>query len=658
QIAVCAVKGTTETTTAAAVVTVAAPEASAEEAAVPDGAKTPCERGRDAEAPDVATTVAEGDADGPSDEPTDEPADKLVWMDDELRVVIRLDIIIGHIALRDQLEWDVAPLLRPLMGAEQRAELDQLAQHDGGRDGAEFAAKVNEWITGAQQSRSATPEHVARVLCAEKRLGGEFETAIAHAIREQLYAYVKSFILAGYAYRPQLTKLEPADSYGRMRSVRVDDVELASCVLPPVVSAIRDSAMSYTFTPLIAHVHTADAERLEKDADREVRRKRRQIRGGRGRSGGANGAGGAGALLAAAVPDRSVLRTNRTMIPLPIWFDDDLPPGTLSFVEVPGEGAHFLDNYDARAAFEVAELAVPGSASNGSLGVPFNPPSEGHGDGADALPSAAAAAARRGAAGSGQASHLLGRRHASSNAFLAGLDVALAASHRASVTAGSNSMLAAMGVGSPATPSTPATPQQLAREKLRNPTGRPRGRPSILEKSLRDAAAARAALLSAAGHTTFRPGAIPGQLEGRPLEELCARWRCMSCGLTPDRTPLIRRGPEGMHSLCDACGSVFSLTRRFRDVAMAEINANMANVCGPLRRPDLDGDYLPGPDGASDVADGMLQLLPQHATPAADSHALSSMHGDDDMDDMDDDDDGGADAVAGGPPLRLGNEPR
>ncbi|PIA13346.1 SWI/SNF-related matrix associated protein, partial [Coemansia reversa NRRL 1564] len=126
--------------------------------------------------------------------------------EDELRVVIRIDIIIGHIALRDQLEWDVAPLLRPL--------------------------------------------RVAHVLCAEKRLGGDFETSIAHAIREQLYAYAKSFLLA-------------------------DDMELARTVLPPVTTVIRDTVHSQTFSPLIAHLHTVDAERMEKDADREIRRKRR-----------------------------------------------------------------------------------------------------------------------------------------------------------------------------------------------------------------------------------------------------------------------------------------------------------------------------------------------------------------------------------------------
>ncbi|KAI9499957.1 hypothetical protein BX070DRAFT_180274, partial [Coemansia spiralis] len=151
--------------------------------------------------------------------------EQLVWVDDELRVVIRIDIIIGHIALRDQFEWD-------------------------------------EWVDGTLCSQPVTPEQVARVLCSEKALGGEFETSIAHSIREQLYAFVKSFLLAGYNHQPQMMPRKLADH-----------------VLPPVVSALRNLPATQTFAPVIVHLHTVDAERLEKDADRESRRKRRQGRG-------------------------------------------------------------------------------------------------------------------------------------------------------------------------------------------------------------------------------------------------------------------------------------------------------------------------------------------------------------------------------------------
>ncbi|KAJ1807178.1 SWI/SNF chromatin-remodeling complex subunit, partial [Coemansia sp. RSA 2598] len=374
--------------------------------------------------------------------------DEPVWVDDELRVVIRIDIVIGHIALRDQFEWDVAPLLRPLDANDLRdqflASLDEESQRvppsssssngaidkpasasgqgtrsraansDDGKDNdddddddvpmspaasvhgpsaeeGETSADKNkgtdtnthrdaqkesdllhQWVHGAIEGQMVTPEQVSRVICAEKCLGGEFETAIAHAIREQLYAFVKSFLLAGYTYRPRMMTRKQAQAQAQasriqQRLIQIDDKELARSILPPVVSVERDLAATQTFAPLIAHLHTVDAERLEKDSERETRRKRRQGRG-RGRAGaGAAAAGptptggaGMGSLLP---PDREVHRTNRTMIPLPSWFDDELPPDTRSFVETPGEGAHFLDSYEMRANYEAQSLATVGNGS-------------------------------------------------------------------------------------------------------------------------------------------------------------------------------------------------------------------------------------------------------------------------------------------------------
>ncbi|KAJ2302214.1 SWI/SNF chromatin-remodeling complex subunit, partial [Coemansia sp. RSA 2705] len=58
---------------------------------------------------------------------------EMAWVDDELRVVVRIDVIIGHIAFRDQLEWDVAPLLRPLASRELERSIgkaDELIEQD------------------------------------------------------------------------------------------------------------------------------------------------------------------------------------------------------------------------------------------------------------------------------------------------------------------------------------------------------------------------------------------------------------------------------------------------------------------------------------------------------------------------------------------------
>ncbi|KAJ2820564.1 SWI/SNF chromatin-remodeling complex subunit, partial [Coemansia furcata] len=585
------------------------------------------------------------------------PSPRLVWVDDELRVVVRIDVIIGHIALRDQLEWDVAPLLRPpppppaaLLHASDGLGSDAESLDDGDGDGDSEdsesrvpqspraagkgsglsrwrASALRDWASGALQGQTVTPEHVARVVCTERGLGGEFETAYAHAAREQLYAFAKSFLLAGYAYRPQLLHAKRS-----RRPLIVDDRELARAVLAPLTasSVVRQRAAT-TFAPLIAHLHSVDVERLEKDADREARRKRRTAPGGSSSSAASRGIGGRSARDAsrgAGVPDREAHRTNRTMIALPSWFADDLPPDTRSFVDVPGEGAHFLDAYDARAAHEASTMAPPQppphiaslSSAVASLSA-FDNISSSSDDPSSSMQVAA------------PLSQLLGRRMAngssSSAAAMGGLDIALASSSSLSVVSpgyASGGAYTGLTPGS-ASQQQQQTPQQLARDKLRNPTGRPRGRPSILEKALRDAAARR---------NSPTGGAVPTHLSGRPLEELCTRWRCMSCGIPPDRTPLIRRGPEGMHSLCDECGLVYAQTRRFRDVDAAEITCNVALVCGPLIAAPAE-PLSPQPISAAAAAD------PAAPTAAIESPltslTASITHGDDIDDDDDDDND-------------------
>ncbi|KAJ1950335.1 SWI/SNF chromatin-remodeling complex subunit, partial [Linderina macrospora] len=525
--------------------------------------------------------------------------DELAWVDDELRVVIRIDVLVGHIALRDQFEWDIAPLLRPLVSKELR---DSLCADDDDGDDAQvssrtdkvadedsevplsptsqqqqqqkeqpekksapdaFSVRLRSWVDGALVG-SVTPEQVASVLCAEKGLGGEFETAITHSIREQLYAFVKSFLLAGYTYRPRLVPTSALDAV--RLSAAIDDRDLAKSILPPVKSALRDSSMSQTFEPLIVQLHTIDVERLEKDTDRDTRRKRRQGRG-RGRTG------------VVALPDRDVHRTSRSILALPSWFDDELPQGTRSFVHVPGEGAHFLDNYEIRANHEA--MAMRGAGNSDYISATL----------ASLLPGMGASNSQPGDIGGGS----LGLFHDGSG--LQGMQGSMeelgTRSSRRFAGLGSPSMGTGSGLGSPSSmtggnggaggvggyrssssmmmmgmssmppppPPPVLSPRELAMEQLRNPTGRPRGRPSILEKALRDASAARSMRLEKSGERGFRQGAIPGMLTGRPLEELKARWRCMRCGLTPDCTPLIRRGPDSMHTLCDDCGQMYAETR-------------------------------------------------------------------------------------------------
>jgi len=177
-------------------------------------------------------------------------------LNDELRISIRLDITVGVRQLTDQIEWDIN-------NSDNQAE--------------EFA----------------------HCLATELGLGGEFTTAIAHSIREQSQIYTKSLVLTGHSFD----------------GTPVLDEDLKMAFLPPIVGPVtRIGDIADEHTPRLIELSDLEVDRLEKDRERESRRKRRQTRGRRG------------VLL----PDREPLPTRRT-IPsrssslLLSAFDEDAP---------------------------------------------------------------------------------------------------------------------------------------------------------------------------------------------------------------------------------------------------------------------------------------------------------------------------------------------
>jgi len=161
---------------------------------------------------------------------------------DELRMLIKLDIIIGDQWLKDQFEWDIC-------------------------------------------NRRNNPEEFADKLIEDLGLEPEFKTAIAHSIREQIQAHVKSLYLSGYQFD----------------GTPIQDDEIAQSFLVPVneETIIRNDKIVLDFAPDIYSLNDDDIEKLERDYERESRRKRRQHRGRR----------------AISLPDREPMRTNRTKIP-------------------------------------------------------------------------------------------------------------------------------------------------------------------------------------------------------------------------------------------------------------------------------------------------------------------------------------------------------
>jgi SWI/SNF-related matrix-associated actin-dependent regulator of chromatin subfamily B protein 1 len=159
-------------------------------------------------------------------------------MPEDLRILIKLDIMVGQMKLDDQFEWDL-------------------------------------------DNASPSPEQFADTYVQDLGLGGEFKTAIAHSIREQVQTYQKSLFLVGH----------PSDG------TAVQDDELRLSFLPTLSSAARPMDQVLSFTPQLNHLSDGEIDRTEKDRDKDLaRRRKRNTRGRRG----------------IALPDREPIRTYRT----------------------------------------------------------------------------------------------------------------------------------------------------------------------------------------------------------------------------------------------------------------------------------------------------------------------------------------------------------
>ncbi|KAF2233021.1 SNF5-domain-containing protein [Viridothelium virens] len=143
---------------------------------------------------------------------------------DEMRILIKLDITIGTLELVDQFEWDI---------------------NDPGN----------------------SPEEFARQMARDLSLSGEFVTAIAHNIREQIQLYTRSLYITNHPFdgRP------------------IEDSDLRDGFLPsPVPSVFRPVQAAKEYGPYLYELTEADFERTELSLMREQRRQKRSVnrRGG------------------------------------------------------------------------------------------------------------------------------------------------------------------------------------------------------------------------------------------------------------------------------------------------------------------------------------------------------------------------------------------
>ncbi|PNS20712.1 hypothetical protein CAC42_2957 [Sphaceloma murrayae] len=146
------------------------------------------------------------------------------YKNDDMRIIVKINITVGHITLVDQFEWDI-------------------------------------------NNPDNNPEEFAQQMACDLSLSGEFTTAIAHSIREQSQLYIKSLYLSNYKFDGRL----------------LEDVEIKDNLLSsPMHSVFRPHQMQKDFSPFLYELSEADLEKTELSLMREQRAQKRQLtrRGG------------------------------------------------------------------------------------------------------------------------------------------------------------------------------------------------------------------------------------------------------------------------------------------------------------------------------------------------------------------------------------------
>lgn len=146
------------------------------------------------------------------------------YKNDEMRILIKLNITIGQHTLVDQFEWEI-------------------------------------------NNPYNSPEEFAQQMTRDLSLSGEFTTAIAHSIREQIQLFTRSLYILSHPFdgRP------------------IEDPDLKAAFLPsPLPSTFRPFQAAKEFTPYLYELNEAELERTEVSISREQRRQKRSVnrRGG------------------------------------------------------------------------------------------------------------------------------------------------------------------------------------------------------------------------------------------------------------------------------------------------------------------------------------------------------------------------------------------
>ncbi|KAJ2914946.1 hypothetical protein MD484_g5439, partial [Candolleomyces efflorescens] len=380
-------------------------------------------------------------------------------MHEEMRILIKLDIIVGSIKLDDQFEWDM-------------------------------------------ENNDVTPEEFAQVYAKDLGLTGEFKTAIAHSIREQVQAYQKSLFLVGH----------PSDG------TAIQDDELRQSFLPPLVSGSRPVSDVSMFTPTLNYLSDGEIERTEKEREKDLnKRRKRNTRGRRG----------------IALPDREPIRTYRT----PAIGFPELDPATLALAAAANAPV------SRRAAAAAASLTIANMVASEN-GTAFMP---------QTMPTAPTPAQTNAQANAQKDKKVKGL-------FKAPAVPQAVLSARANVAAPTPSTAVA-DVGALPAPLENDPPKAMpAPQMIYDRNGVPAGGSGVVNAAMQKLLTAKRAkeLEREAKEKEFVDGQHPNYIDGV--------WHCSNCGCPESIAVGRRKGPLGDKSQCGTCGKFWHRHRRPRPV--------------------------------------------------------------------------------------------
>lgn len=148
----------------------------------------------------------------------------------EIRIPIKIDLLISNTQYTDQFEWDI------------------------------LSDKEND------------PEEFATILCDEMSLPGEFATAIAFSIREQSQMYYKALSLVGYSFDGSYIREDEIKSH-MAPPLRIHNAELGQD--EDFITTLRTPTLLAEYSPAINRITQLEIEKIERELERDSRRRRR-----------------------------------------------------------------------------------------------------------------------------------------------------------------------------------------------------------------------------------------------------------------------------------------------------------------------------------------------------------------------------------------------